>query len=270
MVAIYYDTCKPGEQTIFPGLDFVQKGIKFIASMPIRYSATHLCFKEGCGNAAVKNFVLGACLKGMPEYTRVRTAVHYGTDQEIQYQLHAKHGLPDNFPVDSCGNKRISNVWFHLHMANDPKYVETFNRTLVQEEDETLMESSEDEEKYAAQGDSSSSSEDEDLTTFASAISTSIIPRRNGEPNMNDVLLGRGRDIQNNPGNIYFREFLARYQDDYDRLARHKRGKLASDLLMALKARGIRFFQRSEDSDEWQETELRVAEKKVGQLLREL
>mmetsp|Transcript_30001 Transcript_30001/g.72041 ORF Transcript_30001/g.72041 Transcript_30001/m.72041 type:complete len:286 (+) Transcript_30001:100-957(+) len=268
LVGVHYDTAKPGEKAIHTGLDFVSKTMAFSASMPIRYSAIHMCFKEGSGNPVMKNFFLGAALKSAPQYSRARTAVHQGSDQEIQYQLR-KHGFPDSFPVDSNGNIRrnILNVWFHLHMANEPSYVNTFNRVMVQEEredaDSVDSTSSTEEKKIEGREESTAKVLGNDQEGSSQDDDSKQAPRPD-----HDVFLGRGKDVQNYRGNIQFREYLAAFHHEYDAAPRHQRGKVAAELTKAFKAQGIRFFQRNA-AKEWVECGSHVIKTKVSQLLRE-
>mmetsp|Transcript_26855 Transcript_26855/g.65265 ORF Transcript_26855/g.65265 Transcript_26855/m.65265 type:complete len:310 (-) Transcript_26855:390-1319(-) len=271
LVALQYDAAKPGEKVADPGVDHVSKAMKFSSTLPIRYSAVHICRKEGSGIPQLKDFLLRAILKFSSQYRNVSTTVHSGSDESIQHELRTRHGFPDTFPIDANGNMRrdILNVWFHLHMSNDPCCIATFNRIMVQEEDDTNID-------VIASDDEDMEDGDAETPSYAGsnrhvAGSGDVVARNagDGEPTTNDVFLGRGRDIQNNRGNVHFREFLARYQDDYNQLPRNQRGKLATQLTRILRDRGVRFFQWS-GAGEWEEVESVTIEQKVSQLLREL
>mmetsp|Transcript_40308 Transcript_40308/g.97339 ORF Transcript_40308/g.97339 Transcript_40308/m.97339 type:complete len:520 (+) Transcript_40308:97-1656(+) len=283
LVAVYWDLRKPGEAMGLPGLHWMVSVLDYIQSVPVRYSASHICTKTGTGSDTLDNFVLGMALKAMPEYARVRARFHQGSDKELQDQLQ-RHGFPSTFPVDSDGNLRrgILNVWFHLHMANEASCAQTYNRVVVMEERPTASSST-----SMADGD-----EEEDTVAIGTpehpwgyvgnlifSGSSNPTPARTNEDAQahaqrispdhteKDVLLGRGRDIQNHVGNIRFREFLTAHQDQYDDAPRNQRRQIAANLYNVLKADGIRFWHKS-PADEWEEIGALEGEKKIGQLFR--
>ncbi|KAL3932678.1 MAG: hypothetical protein SGBAC_010738 [Bacillariaceae sp.] len=289
IVAVYWDLTKPGENIALPGLHWMVSVLDYMQSVPVRFSASHICAKTGIGSGMLNNYVVGFTLKAMPQYVRVRSLLHQGSDVELQYHLQ-RHGLPDTFPVDSNGNVRrgILNVWFHLHMANEASCTDTINRCVVMEEGWTTTavtdESEEGEEEEVASsangyipeqtwgcmgsslvsglsaGSSARSSED---GTSSQSNAHRILPDHTEK----DVLLGRGRDIQNHIGNIHFREFLTAHQDDYDEAPRNQRRQIATSLYNVLKSDGIRFWHKS-SAGEWEEIGALEGEKKIGQLFR--
>ncbi|CAJ1939201.1 unnamed protein product [Cylindrotheca closterium] len=267
LVTNYYDLAKPGEEFAMPGLNFMMKILEFNTAVPMRFSAMHHCLKTGKGTLALNNALIGIGMKIFPKEARVRARLHYGSDMELHYQLR-QHGFPiETCPVDSSGNirKDIINKWFYKHQQSmeggitsaglpelsDPLFLDEDFGSLVADFPEE-----EEEEKTSAVP-----SWDQDNQSNTAAASLPIVPRQH------DVLLGRGRTIQNHLGNIQFREYLKKFRDDYNDAPRNKRRKIANELVHALKAKGVRFLQQNE-SGEWMESNFSEAEKKIGQVFR--
>ncbi|CAJ1926366.1 unnamed protein product [Cylindrotheca closterium] len=319
LVAVHYDTAQPdAASSNKPSFDFIHKSMAFFATMPIRYSAIHLCFPESAAakrDASIKNLVLGAYLRSIPLYSRARTTMHHGSDWEIQYRLIQQYGFPHagTFPVDSQGKIRrnVLNVWLHLHMANEPSYIDSFNCTMVQLEDDDdeddrddySITSEEDEictvatdvavvldpppaatvAKYTYAASASGGRINNDvlhqISIASSSSSSQNTPATITEQQQqkggggqhrpdHDVFFGRGRGIQDHPGNIRCREYLQEYHHAYDTAPRNQRGKVTKALTNALRQQGTRFYERNQNR-EWVEAEPKVIEKKIGQLLRE-
>lgn len=279
VTSIYYDESTFSNSPNLPELHTLFKTVDFFNSLPLRVSAMHLCLKPVPASLAMQNRVLGFMVKALSRETRARVKLHYGSDVDLQGALR-RHGVPDTFPVDPNGiiRKDILNVWFHLHMASDPSSIETFNRMPVKEEGDDLLDDSdisitEDQFMHPMQEralvDSPPAHTGLHGATFNRQVATSQQSLREVKPsNGRDVYLGRGRDIQNYPGNVQFREFLASYHREYDAVPRHERGKIARGLTEVLRGKGVRFFQRN-DAKQWVECDSILVEKKVGQLLRE-
>lgn len=249
-----------------PGLNYMMKVLEFNTSIPMRFSAMHHCLKTGKGNLALNNALIGMAMNIFPKDARVRARLHYGSDMELHYQLRS-HGFSiDTCPVDTDGNIRrdIINNWFYNHRAmlegtSAPASLPDLSDTLLLEEVPegigSLMEG------FPNDVDINATSNPDEQILPLSADGSSIVPRRN------DVLLGRGRTIQNHHGNVFFREFLKQYSDDYNEAPRNKRRKIATELVRALKAKGVRFLQQT-DNGEWVESNFAEAEKKIGQVFR--
>jgi len=263
VVTCYYDLVKPGEAIAMPGLNRMIKILEFITSIPMRFSAMHHCLKTGKGNLALNNALIGMSMNIFPKAARVRARLHYGSDMELCYQLRS-HGFSiDTCPVDTSGNIRLDiiNKWFYDHK---------------------MMTEGTAPECLGDQSDRSSS----EAETVGSAVASApkaepmkVVSKPSGHnrtsspgptpvvPSRHDVLLGRGRTIQSHQGNVFFRDFVKQYRDDYDRAPRNKRRKITTDLVYALKAKGIRFLQQTDNGD-WIESSFAEAEKKIGQVFR--
>lgn len=102
-----------------------------------------------------------------------------------------------------------------------------------------------------------------------SKISSSPVEETIVEPSSNDILLGRGRAIQNHAGNISFREFLKEYEEDYERAQKFTKKKISTKLTHHILDSGFRFLRRSKGGG-WVESDVKESEKKVAQLFRTL
>ena len=91
--------------------------------------------------------------------------------------------------------------------------------------------------------------------------------------NENDVLLGRGGMTNTNPGNIKFRELVAKYRMSYCTAPKGDKGALARYLCNYVRYRNGRFLRRDDECKEltpcWYEVGDDKAVQKCGQALRE-
>ena len=101
---IYYDESKGGEVPKSPALNFQMTAHNFFEILPGNLSSIHLCLHSSPGSLALHNSVLHRFLKALPQSSRTRARLHYGSDQERQYHLRG-YGIPiDKFPADENGN----------------------------------------------------------------------------------------------------------------------------------------------------------------------
>lgn len=277
-------------QSLAPALEYLQ-------SVPIRYSALHIiCAKTNTDATAPDSMVLTLGLNALPAYTRARTRVHQAmTFQELLMELREQFGLPDTFPIDENGKIRhgILNVWFHLHMAKEPLCANMNQVVVLEEGSEQVI--IKDDEVDDGDGDMEASAmmmnygpatagflmgnafsglihqvlaQQSNTHQLIGGVSTQPQQPQRVSPDHSDkdVLLGRGRDIQNHIGNVRFRDFLILHQDEYDDAPRNQRREIACNLYNALKADGIRFLQKADNGGGWEEVSAVEGEKKIGQL----
>ncbi|CAJ1938862.1 unnamed protein product [Cylindrotheca closterium] len=254
IVNCFYDITKQGENIPKPGISFMLSISDFVNSLPVRFTAMHHCLRAGKdANVALNKFVLGTISKFAPYHVRARTRIHYGTDLELQYQLKG-HGIPvhHTFPVDSNGNMRedIKNVWFYKHLQavegpseKDPDIEEHNWVDLLEGYNWDDWPIGDTDENDATSGHSSPTS-----------------------PPLQDILLGRGKPIQNHSGNVCFREYLKQFSIEYNEAPRHLRRTVRLKIREDLKRRGIRFLQ--EKDGRWVECSVAEAEKTIGQAFR--
>jgi hypothetical protein len=89
-------------------------------------------------------------------------------------------------------------------------------------------------------------------------------------PLSSDILLGRGRPIQNHEGNIRFRLVMESYAVEYQKAKRDKKKEIAHDVVDKMKSKGCRFLQQKTNTDIWQEVEDEAAKQKVMHSFRDL
>ena len=71
-------------------------------------------------------------------------------------------------------------------------------------------------------------------------------------PTDDDILLGRGRFAQYNPGNVRFRTLTAKYKDAYDTAPGRRRNGTVSEVCSVLRSEwGGRRFLKQIDTDVW-------------------
>jgi len=249
LVVVYYDVAEELEEEFcMPELNFLKKVMDFVSVIPVRYSAMHNCLRRRKGNLAQLNgLILRMQLRSCPLYSRVRSRIHIGNDMELQNQLQS-HGIPiDKCPIDRDGKVRNNTLHDCFYKHHSKEGLGPFL---------ALSEFSEEHKIPVPQS--------EDLGSRTSAIkSTTTTPLRH------DILLGRGRALQNHFGNIRFRNFLKRYIDDYDLTPRKHKGIILVKVVEDLKSRGIRFLRQME-TGEWIETDTADVEKLIGQFFRNL
>ncbi|CAJ1937770.1 unnamed protein product [Cylindrotheca closterium] len=208
LVIIFYDLTKPGKKFVMPRFNTITY-TNVLLSFPLRYSAMHMCLKKDTGNLPLYNALVNSSIYILPQQTRARIRLFYGTDIEIHYYLRS-HGIPtDNCPVDFYGSLRmdILNNWFENHKAtidagNDPSsgYPPLPQQALASERD------------WAAKA------------IIPEGVSDlGILLDNHRLPSSHDVLLGRGWKLQNHEGNVRFRLFVEGYIYAYDNTPRQQR-----------------------------------------------
>lgn len=269
-VRIHYNVVNGGNKRSGRGEGEMKRLVEFMASIPIRYSAFHVCNKREGGNMApIRDSFLRFGIKALPKYMRERARVHHGSALELKHKL-ATYGIPqDSFPIDVNGNTResIRNSWFYKHLEQERGILQ---RLVARHDDDSLStdeESPSENLRYAAAGGDEAEEDNDDVISEVSSEDhqENMFPPL---PYTNeDVLLGRGHEIQNHPGNAAFRAFLSEHQDEYDGAPRLSKRNISRNLTRQLMANGVRFWQKT-DRDIWIETSFDEAEKKVGQVFR--
>ena len=110
---------------------------------------------------------------------------------------------------------------------------------------------------------------------------TSLLPQKRQRkdyirtPGITDILLGRGKDVQDHTGNFKMRELVKGHQAHYCSLPRTQRRDYAEKVLDEILDEGARFLKRRSDRTkryllaDWEEAERSAALSKVSHLLRE-
>ena len=85
------------------------------------------------------------------------------------------------------------------------------------------------------------------------------------DPSPNDIFLGRGKPIQDRPGNVRFRELLEEHVDKYDKDG--TKVIVSAFIVGILKKEGGRFLKELEDGG-WVEVDEATARAKVSHAFR--
>jgi hypothetical protein len=161
--------------------ELIWKLLRLLACLPMRLESTHVLMTPGPLNFAVTFLLNSASL-----YFRARFRIHWGSLCECQYGL-MTFGLPSALlPYNSDGT---------LKLGNHKKW---YQRRVIKENEEKLQEQQQQIQKQQQRG--------EKTLFFFSGIDL---------PNQTDILLGKGKPIQDHRGNQVFQEVMQRYQGEY-------------------------------------------------------
>ena len=261
IVLCYYDMSTPGNPCHAPEVDKLQRIQDFVNTVPIRRSAAHLCLKVLPDSLTSKDILLKKLLEGFQQSVRTRARVHYGSDVELQHRL-GDHGVSmNNMPVDTNGNIRrdIYFAWLYKYAADSRLSPEAQMSNSTDPWDS--FDNHDESEELLFSSEAPLSNREDSRSPIASPAGIVVV-----EPTHKDVLLGRGKASQNHPGNVRFREILARYQEEYNNTPRYKRVDTPKEITRFLLEDGVRFLQRVDNG--WLECDASEAEKRVKQLFR--
>jgi hypothetical protein len=89
-------------------------------------------------------------------------------------------------------------------------------------------------------------------------------------PLVNDILLGRGRPYQENPGNIRMANLIDEYRIEYQSKSKLQKTAMSNKVLQMIKTSDARFLKKSSESgrDYWVEVGDEVARDKVSHSFR--
>jgi hypothetical protein len=190
--------------------------------IPIRLEAMHYMISHDIGSPT--SHLLAVLAKAISPYVQVRFRVHHGSMIECSYAL-LGFGVPTGLiPVSDGGE---------LKMANHRKWIQ---RRIVKDEEMPQPPPQQQQGKAkkaakaaasaaASSGGTASQTKSESTATASSSTSTVFtgieLPRRA------DILLGKGKPIQDHPGNQRLRELVNMYRDEYDEAAQQLGGRTA-------------------------------------------
>jgi len=91
-----------------------------------------------------------------------------------------------------------------------------------------------------------------------------------------DILLGRGKPIQNRPANRWFQSIIAKYKPDYDRAQKSEKASFKTQVKSEVQQEGCRFLKRLDHSARyrenrttlWREASSEEALEKISQAFR--
>ena len=87
-------------------------------------------------------------------------------------------------------------------------------------------------------------------------------------PSKYDVLLGRGKRVQESPGNFRFRYLLETHRDQYERVSKFEKTVVAESILRLIKDSSGRFLKQGDCG--WTQVEDEMARKKISHAFRNL
>jgi hypothetical protein len=88
------------------------------------------------------------------------------------------------------------------------------------------------------------------------------------DPQMNDVLFGRGKPIQERPGNVRFREILELHRPQYDKGEKFEKTAITTNIVRIVKGEGGRFLKQNDNGRGWLEVDDASARMKVSHAFR--
>ena len=252
IVAVYVDVGhNDGQSMGKTNLRDCLKCLSCTSSLPIKFSSIHYCVNTSTRNLAINNSLISMFVKTFPRFSTVRTRFHYGSLMEMQYQLQG-HGIPtQGFPIDSNGNIRQHFIakscmeHFRLEASQYREKADSVNGTSSSAEA------------------NSKSMEDKSMTEGKKlAVGNTLDPRPM------DVLLGRGRKIQNHLGNVELRGMVVQCQIEYDSKIRMiERRHMVQQIKKSCDDKGVRFLKQSERRV-WILAESAEADEKIRQHFR--
>ena len=86
-------------------------------------------------------------------------------------------------------------------------------------------------------------------------------------PHNRDVLLGRGKSIQDHTGNVELRSLIAEYMPEYRNAAKKEKAGVVVKVMMVAKKRGMRFLKRHPNGW-WMEVSDETAREKISMTYR--
>jgi len=90
-------------------------------------------------------------------------------------------------------------------------------------------------------------------------------------PSLSDILFGRGRPIQQHPGNLHLNVILGSLYEKYESLSRNEKTNFAARLVEEIRSSGSRFLkQRHEGMIVWEEVDDDRAREKISHTFRSL
>jgi len=242
-------------------------------AMPARFGAIHVCFDN-----PVLNLLLSTVLLAFSKDMRVRYRTHFGSHMEVQYDVTATYGIPNEIvPIDQSG--QLKTAKFHqwlAQLADQESVATTVNRSSSSPQARSSPPTEithRQRPSNGQQGDGNScGSGTPSMSTYSSLSPPTVAPDNDDfvdVPFLHDVLLGRGRPYREYPGNCKLRELVDGVQKEYDRVSKASKTSLAMRIVMKVKQNGGRFLSRADDENMgWVRVGDEAARTKVAQSFR--
>lgn len=222
-----------------------------LQGLPLRVASLHFC----ADNAALRTAVdLAALALGSNHGTRYR--FHSGTHLEVIYQL-MTFGIPQNIlPMSVMGDIDVSH---HRAFLQERQYWE--EQLSLNAAERRNGETPVPKNGNCTRGGDCQFVHDA-CTREAHVINI---------PGPMDVLMGRGRGVQENLGNVRFRYVVETYRNRYDEARKKEKTQLTMEIVRRVNELGGRFLKQDNDSlvGPWIEVSIDVAREKVAHSLRD-
>ncbi|CAJ1967218.1 unnamed protein product [Cylindrotheca closterium] len=298
LVNIFYDVSKVDELPLIPNMNLALTIMDMVTSLPIRFSARHYCLKARQEKLDLFNSLLQSLFKSCQQsYGKVRSRMHYGSDIELQYQLRS-HGInTDSSPINPKGGLRedIRNDWLYDHLRRErtiiaytpsiqPPPSEEPNVDVIAPDElwlprakagdvETFHHTVDHDAKGLIGRNGKAHGISESRVSQAGADekhhrSSNIIENAPITPTFGDIFLGRGRVLQNVPGNIHFRKLATEYKDEYEKAPPRRRKEIVSEVGRVLSTDGRRFLKQT-NTGAWVKSSDKEAKTKIAQFFRD-
>jgi hypothetical protein len=85
-------------------------------------------------------------------------------------------------------------------------------------------------------------------------------------PGPYDVLLGRGKLIQEHSGNLRYRHIVENHKERYEKASKAEKTSIAKEIIQIVKDNGGRFFKKTDEG--WTEASTEIARDKVSHSFR--
>jgi hypothetical protein len=219
-----------------------------ISRLPIQVIATHSCTNHV---RAIHMCYLSSRFLG--NFARVRSRVHFGSDTECQYAL-ATFGIPRSLlTVTSQGDILVED---HLQWMNqqwerekeDPRCVTPITTTTIATTTMTSLLGG----FSPAPSAVTVEEEDEDAYILHSSHAAkspnnpSLDRAGGGMVDDRDVLFGKGRGIQERPGNLRYRQLIERNLEMYNKASKLKKRTVCEGIVQAILDSGGLFLRQEQ------------------------
>ena len=280
-VYIYYGI----DAKFLPDRKLMKEGAFLGRSLPLRIDATHVCTNSAKIQAAMSVVTL------LTGNFLLRLRCHKGSQMECFYSLGQFGIRVDTIMIDSVtgdiDTKKHATYWekkrqselagMHQDNDNSKADMETFDIVDMTENDHDFDLLGLDIEDSDGKGIKSFDCEwDRSQSTLPNPQSSAVdslprLPSWKSSPGPGDILLGRGKSIQNHPGNIRYRAIIEKNLARFESATRRgAKAELVKDVLQQVFSSGANFWQldKSSQNKKWTPVDEKTACEKISHSFR--
>ena len=241
-----------------PDRSFMQKGSRLGRAFPLRIVAVHTCTSSAKFQAAMSVVTLL-----MGKDNSLRSRCHKGSPMECFYSLMQFGIRVDTIPIDSSGNidtRSHAAYWEKKRREELAGMPRDTNNAEADMEDVDFGDIAENDFDFDLLGLDADGSDEKGPNSFVCDWdqSQSILPNQQSStvdslpqqpawkssPGSVDILLGRGKSIQNHPGNIRYRTIIETNLDRFESATqRGAKAELVKDVLQQIYSSGANFWR---------------------------